>query len=195
MVHRLRAAGEGQVLAGERLRVHLRSSPREAGPTPPGSWTGLGLGLGLGWTERPPQARGRPGRGDRGHRPDNAAHPALFGTDRRDHRRADRLVGFKPGPRGRGTRASNRIRGLLTQFHPNVERVLGPRLDHPAVTWLLERHGSPAALRKAGRRKTRRRHRYSRSDGSARGPRQRHDDDFVMYGGRHDGTEHLPPPA
>jgi hypothetical protein len=29
----------------------------------------------------------------------------------------------------------------------------GPRLDHQAVTWLLERYGSPAALRKAGRRK------------------------------------------
>lgn len=31
--------------------------------------------------------------------------------------------------------------------------MLGPRLDHPAVTWLLERYGSPAALRKAGRRR------------------------------------------
>jgi len=28
-----------------------------------------------------------------------------------------------------------------------------PSLDHPAVTWLLERRGSPAALRKAGRRR------------------------------------------
>lgn len=51
------------------------------------------------------------------------------------------------------TRTSNRIRGLLTQFHPSLERVLGPRLDHHAVTWLLERYGSPAALRKAGRRR------------------------------------------
>ncbi|MFD6965022.1 transposase, partial [Streptomyces diastaticus] len=32
-------------------------------------------------------------------------------------------------------------------------RVLGPRLDHQAITWLLERYGSPAALRKAGRRR------------------------------------------
>lgn len=37
--------------------------------------------------------------------------------------------------------------------HPSLERVLGPRLDHQAVTWLLERYGSPAALRKAGRRR------------------------------------------
>lgn len=44
-------------------------------------------------------------------------------------------------------------RCALTQFHPSLERVLGPRLDHAAVTWLLERYGSPAALRKAGRRR------------------------------------------
>ncbi|CAM5454681.1 hypothetical protein SHIRM173S_03891 [Streptomyces hirsutus] len=51
------------------------------------------------------------------------------------------------------TRASSRIRGLLTQFHPDLERALGPRLDHPAVTWLLEQYGSPASLRKAGCRR------------------------------------------
>jgi hypothetical protein len=45
-----------------------------------------------------------------------------------------------------------RLRGLLTQFHPSLERVLGPRLDHPVVTHLLERFGSPAALHKAERR-------------------------------------------
>jgi transposase len=39
-----------------------------------------------------------------------------------------------------------RIRGLLTQIHPALERVLGPRLDHPAVLDLLERYPSPAAL-------------------------------------------------
>lgn len=63
------------------------------------------------------------------------------------------LVGFDQDLAAEATRTSNRIRGLLTQFHPSLERVLGPRLDHPAVTWLLERHGSPAAPRKAGRRK------------------------------------------
>ena len=36
------------------------------------------------------------------------------------------------------TATSNRIRGLLTQIHPALERVLGPRLDHPAVLDLLE---------------------------------------------------------
>ncbi len=63
------------------------------------------------------------------------------------------LTGFDQDLAAEATRTSNRIRGLLTQFHPSLERVLGPRLDHPAVTWLLERYGSPAALRKAGRRK------------------------------------------
>ena len=63
------------------------------------------------------------------------------------------LVGFDQDLAAEATRTSNRIRGLLTQFHPSLERVLGPRLDHTAVTRLLERYGSPAGLRKAGRRR------------------------------------------
>ncbi|MET9419090.1 IS110 family transposase, partial [Streptomyces klenkii] len=63
------------------------------------------------------------------------------------------LTGFDQDLAAEATRTSNRIRGLLTQFHPSLERVLGPRHDHQAVTWLLERYGSPAALRKAGRRR------------------------------------------
>ncbi|PPS66870.1 hypothetical protein BV882_40580 [Streptomyces sp. 46] len=41
---------------------------------------------------------------------------------------------------------------MLTQIHPHLERVLGPRIQHPAVLQLLERFGSPAQIRKAGRR-------------------------------------------
>ncbi|MEE1808232.1 IS110 family transposase, partial [Streptomyces sp. BE133] len=63
------------------------------------------------------------------------------------------LVGFDQALAAEAPRTSTRIRGLLTQFHPSLERVLGPRLDHHADTWLLERHGSPAALRKSGRRR------------------------------------------
>ncbi|MFD5475784.1 IS110 family transposase, partial [Streptomyces sp. NPDC127105] len=63
------------------------------------------------------------------------------------------LTGFDQDLAAEATRTSNRIRGLLTQFHPSLERILGPRLDHQSVTWLLERYGSPAALRKAGRRR------------------------------------------
>jgi hypothetical protein len=55
------------------------------------------------------------------------------------------LAGFDQDLAAEATRTSNRIRGLLTQFHPSLERVLGPRLDHPAVTWLLERYGSVRA--------------------------------------------------
>ncbi|MFG2919527.1 IS110 family transposase [Kitasatospora sp. NPDC048298] len=63
------------------------------------------------------------------------------------------LTGFDQDLAAEATRTSNRLRGLLTQFHPSLERVLGPRLDHPAVTHLLEQPGSPATLRKAGRRR------------------------------------------
>lgn len=46
----------------------------------------------------------------------------------------------------------DRIRGLLTQFHPAPEHVLGPRLGHPAVLDLIERSPSLAALARAGRK-------------------------------------------
>lgn len=61
------------------------------------------------------------------------------------------LAGFDDDLAQESTRVTNRLRGLLTQIHPALERVLGPRLDHPAVRALLERFGSPAQLRRAGR--------------------------------------------
>ncbi|MFF0123950.1 IS110 family transposase [Micromonospora sp. DT53] len=63
------------------------------------------------------------------------------------------LVGFDDDLASEITRVSNRLRGLLTQIHPHLERVLGPRLQHPAVLALLERFGSPDQMRKAGRRR------------------------------------------
>src|ERR1041384_5021253 len=39
------------------------------------------------------------------------------------------LCGFDDDLAGQVTQVSNRIRGLLTQIHPPLERVLGPRLD------------------------------------------------------------------
>ena len=39
------------------------------------------------------------------------------------------LCGFDDDLAGQITQVSNRIRGLLTQIHPALERVLGPRLD------------------------------------------------------------------
>ncbi|MGH3505008.1 MAG: IS110 family transposase [Nocardioidaceae bacterium] len=63
------------------------------------------------------------------------------------------LVGFDDDLAGEATRVINRIRGLLTQVHPALERVLGPKLDHPAVLDMLARHGGPQGLATAGRRR------------------------------------------
>ena len=56
------------------------------------------------------------------------------------------LCGFDDDLAGQITQTSNRIRGLLTQIHPALERVIGPRLDHPAILDLLQRYPSPAAM-------------------------------------------------
>lgn len=56
------------------------------------------------------------------------------------------LCGFDDDLADQITQTSNRIRGLLTQIHPALERVLGPRLDHPAVLDLLQRYPSPSRL-------------------------------------------------
>lgn len=60
------------------------------------------------------------------------------------------LCGFDDDLAGQITQVSNRIRGLLTQIHPALERIIGPRLDHPAMLALLRKHPSPDALRTAG---------------------------------------------
>lgn len=46
-----------------------------------------------------------------------------------------------------------RIRGLLTGIHPALERVLGPKITHPAVLEILFRCGGPVGIRKAGKRR------------------------------------------
>lgn len=48
------------------------------------------------------------------------------------------------------TATSNRLRGMLPQIHPALERVLGPRVTHPAVADLLSRYPTPATLAAAG---------------------------------------------
>ena len=60
------------------------------------------------------------------------------------------LCGFDDDVVGQITATSNRIRGLLTQIHPALERVLGSHLDHPAVLDLLQRYPTPAAMKAAG---------------------------------------------
>ncbi len=60
------------------------------------------------------------------------------------------LCGFDDDLAKQATAASNRIRGLLTQIHPALERVVGPHLDHPVMAELLRKYPTPEALRKAG---------------------------------------------
>lgn len=62
------------------------------------------------------------------------------------------IVGFDDDLTGEVTRTSNRIRGLLTQVHPALERVLGPKVQHPTVIKLPTRFGGPQGLAKATRR-------------------------------------------
>lgn len=61
------------------------------------------------------------------------------------------LAGFDEDLAAQVNQLSNRIRGLLTHIHPALERVLGPRLQHPAALELLQRYPSPHSLRAAGR--------------------------------------------
>lgn len=63
------------------------------------------------------------------------------------------LVGFDDDQAQEATRIANRIRGLLTQIHPALERVLGPKVQTAVVLELLTRFGGPAGLRAAGRRR------------------------------------------
>ncbi len=63
------------------------------------------------------------------------------------------LVGFDDDLAAEATRLANRIRGLLTQTHPALERVLGPRVQTRAVLALLARYGGAAGMRAAGRRR------------------------------------------
>jgi transposase len=60
------------------------------------------------------------------------------------------LCGFDDDLAKQATAASNRIRGLLTQIHPALERVIGPHLDHPVMAELLRKYPAPEALRRAG---------------------------------------------
>jgi len=60
------------------------------------------------------------------------------------------LCGFDDDILGQMTATSNRIRGLLTQIHPALERVIGPHLDHPAMLDLLQHYPSPASMKVAG---------------------------------------------
>ncbi len=61
------------------------------------------------------------------------------------------LTGFDLDLARQVNQISNRIRGLYTQIHPALEKVLGPWLEHDAVLEVIASWSTPAALRKAGR--------------------------------------------
>lgn len=63
------------------------------------------------------------------------------------------LCGFDDDLAAQITQVGNRVRGLLTQIHPALERAIGPRLDHPAILDLLQRWPSPHDLRSAGEKR------------------------------------------
>ncbi|MEU8522913.1 IS110 family transposase [Streptomyces sp. NPDC048577] len=77
----------------------------------------------------------------------------LRAVDRDDEKLAEltMLTGYDNDLAGEINRTTNRLRGLLSQIHPSLERVVGPRLAYPYVQALLQRHGSPAKLKKLGR--------------------------------------------
>lgn len=74
-------------------------------------------------------------------------------VDRGDDTLADLevIIGFDDDLAGEVTRVTNRMRGLLTQIHPALERAIGPKLHTKAFLELLSRFGGPTGLREAGR--------------------------------------------
>lgn len=61
------------------------------------------------------------------------------------------LTGFDLDLARQITQTSNRIRGLFTQIHPPLERLIGARLDYDAILEVLAAWPTPAALKHAGK--------------------------------------------
>jgi len=61
------------------------------------------------------------------------------------------LTGFDLDLARQVNQVSNRIRGLYTQVHPALEKVLGPWLEHDSVVEVIATWPTPAALKHAGR--------------------------------------------
>ena len=61
------------------------------------------------------------------------------------------LTGFDEDLAKQITQTRNRVRGLLTQIHPSLEAVIGPRLDNRGILEILHAWPTPADLHHAGR--------------------------------------------
>lgn len=75
---------------------------------------------------------------------------AITGSDE-DAAALSMLTGFDLDLARQVNQTSNRIRGLYTQIHPALEKILGPWLEHDAVLEVIASWPTPTALRKAGR--------------------------------------------
>jgi len=58
------------------------------------------------------------------------------------------LLGYDDDLAGQVTSAINRLRGLLVQIHPTLEKALGDNISHEAVLRLLIKTGGPDGMRK-----------------------------------------------
>lgn len=63
------------------------------------------------------------------------------------------LAGFDKDLAAEATQFSNRIRGLLTQIHPALERVAGPRLTTKQGLAVIEQLGGPQGMAAASKSK------------------------------------------
>ena len=61
------------------------------------------------------------------------------------------LTGFDLDLARQVNQTANRIRGLYTQIHPALERVLGPWLEHDATLEVITAWPTPAELKRAGK--------------------------------------------
>jgi len=77
----------------------------------------------------------------------------LVGTDDTTIAGLAVLAGYDDDLAAECTRLSNRARDLLLTMSPALERVVGPRIGHPAVLALLAAYPTPELLRAAGRRR------------------------------------------
>ena len=61
------------------------------------------------------------------------------------------LLGYDDDLAGQVTAAVNRLRGLLVQIHPSLEKALGENISHEATLHLLVKTGGPEAMRSLGK--------------------------------------------
>lgn len=77
-------------------------------------------------------------------------------TDGEQVARLSVLAGFDDDLAKQASSVTVRLRAVLTEIHPALERVIGPELDHAGIRDLLIRYPIPASMAAAGRARLRR---------------------------------------